>query len=492
MLADMSLIRNGSMLANALLVVTGAAAGAGVTLLVSPAMRQNDETLFARAQPPPSEPSVRSKALKAPADGSASHEANAEKTTWPMNGSVDANDRAAALRDAGAADAEKDVTAALNRAAQFTSAQDRLDYLRGVYSTWAKGDPRSAVSYAMSNFAPGTLRSETVGIAVNRWGATDPRGAWQWSDQNLSGPLKEQAMTDLMIGWTRKTPEVAAQWLASTNYNSQPLINATAGTWAETNPQAAYAWASSLKNEAASRTGKIVTTSEWALQDPPAVAKQIEPELNTPAGVDLATALTNIWASTDPTAAAEWVYKLPAGDGRNEAAATLATVWAASDINGAIAWTKTIIDAEMRRQVITHIGTTWGAIEPDKALDWLATLPANETTSAIIGAYNSWAAVDAVGLNDYIQSQPVSSAMDQARLSLADVTAASDIQASIDLAFGLSSDLGRDEAVARYFRQWRKTDDASAQAWLSQSWASLSPTTQQRLAKEQARAVVAR
>ena len=497
MLAAMSLLRNGSLLANALLVLTGAAAGTGLTVLVMPTVQEREEDkAFERSQPSiKPEPSIRSQALNSPVGGSAHSSVADGVETTPLPALLkigDRQERANALRDAGAKAAAKDLKSALEQAAQLSSAQDKLDYLRGVYATWAKSDPRAALSYAMSNFQPGTLRNETVGLAINRWGAADPRAAWQWSEQNLSGPIKEQAMADLMIGWTRKTPEAAAQWLASTKMYSQPLIQATASTWAESNPKAAYDWAKSLTDPLSRRAALPIVVSEWGLQDAPTVAALIAPQLNEPEGVDLATALTNIWASTDPKAAADWVYKLPPGAGRNEAAATLATVWAASDVQGATAWATTISDAETRRQVITHIGTTWGAIEPEDALNWLATLPANETSSAIIGAYNSWAAVDAVGLNDYVQSQPVSAVMDQPRLSLADVTAATDIQASIDLALGVSTAQGRDEAMARYFRQWRKVDDDSAQQWLTQTWTSLGATTQQRLAREQARTVVAR
>ena len=491
----MSLIRNGSLLANVLLVATGAAAGTGLTVLVMPALQSREQTKTFERSPasPKTGPSVRVQALNSPSGGPAALLTGTIEEALPEAMKITGREeRASALRDAGAKAAGKDVRMALDQAAQMKSSQDKLDYLRGVYATWSKSDPRAALSYAMSNFTPGQLRNETVGIAVNRWGASDPRAAWQWGEQNLSGPLKEQAMTDLMIGWTRKTPEAAAQWLASTKVYSQPMINATASTWAETDPQAAWKWASAINDPLVRRSALAPVVSEWGLQDPPTVAATIAPIVNQPEGVDLATALANIWASTDPKAAADWVYKLPPGAGRNEAAATLATVWAASDIQGATAWAKTIGDAETRRQVITHIGTTWGAIEPEDALNWLATLPANETTSAVIGAYNSWAAVDAVGLNDYVQSQPVTAAMDQPRLSLADVMAATDIQASIDLALGISTAQGRDEAVARYFRQWRKTDDPSAQAWLQQTWASLDPTTQQRLTREQARAVVAR
>ena len=97
-----------------------------------------------------------------------------------------------------------------------------------------------------------------------------------------------------------------------------------------------------------------------------------------------------------------------------------------------------------------------------------------------------------IGLREWVDTTPVSSGMDQARLSLADVLASSDINASLALANQLSTTRGRDDAIARYYRAWRKTDDQSAQEWLTTNWSTFSASTQQRLTVEQYRPIVAR
>ena len=119
-------------------------------------------------------------------------------------------------------------------------------------------------------------------------------------------------------------------------------------------------------------------------------------------GAALAAAIADIWGTTNPAAAADWIQSLPSGPGKDEAAATLATVWAASDIEAATAWSGSLADASVRRQAITHIGTLWGAMEPDKALAWLGSQPQELATEGYAGAYNSWAATDAVGLGEWI------------------------------------------------------------------------------------------
>lgn len=482
-------LRNGSLFANALLVAIGAAAGAGVTVLLAPLVSDTEMRSGHRDAVPGGSPE-RGQALT-PAPGGSSGNDQAPSLSAAMQ-ELDPQERASMLREAGAEAAKRDPATALQVMQTISSEQDKLDYLRGIYSVWSDSDPVAALDYARTSLHAGTMRSESIGIAVNKWAARDARAAWVWADENLSGPLKDQALTDVMVGWTRRTPATAAQWLASTGYLSQPLIAATAGTWAEQNAPAAAKWASTLTNKEVRQTANVSIVDEWARQNPQEAAANFKEAASQPDGAAIAAAIANIWGTTDPAAAADWIRSLPAGPGKDEAAATLATVWAASDIEAATAWSSSLADASVRRQAITHIGTMWGAMEPDKALAWLRTQPPELATEGYAGAYNSWAATDPIGLRQWVDTTPATPAMDQARMSLADVLASSDIGASLGLAFQISTTRGRDDAVARYYRAWRKIDNDSAQEWLTQTWSQLAPTTQQRLTVEQYRPIVAR
>ena len=477
--------RNGSLPANALLIAIGAAAGVGMSRLAAP--------LAGRAEPAVGKQATHPQPVKSQKPGGTSHRAKPQPALMAEVLQIeDPRERAESLRDIGAAAAESDPGELFAEIANLTSEQDKLEFLRGVYSVWGESDPVAALDYAKSNLPAGLARSETIGIAVNKWASHNPRAAWQWSEANLAGPLKEQAFTDVLVGWTRKAPAAASQWLASTGYNSQPLVNAVATTWAEQSPQAAAIWAAVLPDPESAHAALVSVASEWTTQHPQEAAEHFTPEISKPDGAPLAIPIAQNWGTTDPAATSAWVNQLPAGPGKDEAAATLAIVWAASDVNAAVAWSNSLTDEAVRQQVITHIGTTWGAIDPDAALEWLHSLPSPLAADAVTGAFNSWAGTDPVGLREVVDGSPASPEMDIARLALADVLAATDISSSISLAFGISSPTGRDDAAARYFRQWRKFDDASAQEWLTQNWATLEPSTQQRLTREQQRSVVSR
>jgi hypothetical protein len=407
-----------------------------------------------------------------------------------------------------------DIQNALHQGGAIVSPKAKLDYYRKVFKAWAELDPEGAAAYALNAFPPGQLQAETVGIALNKWGAKDSRAAWEWSENNLTGPLKDQAQNDIMVGWTRKSPAVASAWLSSTGSTSQSLHAAVSRTWAERDPVAALNWANGIKKPQLQKAMLALAANVGVGNSPEKVIAFVTPRINgLPQTPDRSTGLKpNLtgpsqeklpeeilspivegWAPNDPVATARWLETLPDGPYKFQAAATLATIWAASDIKAAIAWASTIRHPEMRRQVITHIAGLWASNEPDLALRWLQRLPPTDAFEGIIEAYNVWAATDPIGLGSYISTnaQP-SPTMDQPRISLAEVLTDSNVAQSIQLALGLSNPSNRDDALARYFRHWRKVDDQSAQEWLQRIWSSLSPTTQKRLSAEQNRPVIAR
>jgi hypothetical protein len=290
-----------------------------------------------------------------------------------------------------------------------------------------------------------------------------------------------------MIGWTRRNPQAAADWLASTGLTSQPLFSALPGVWAEADPAAALLWARTLPAGKARDTAEVAIANTVAYNDPKAAAEMFSDKVESGENAALAITIADIWSATDPAAAAEWVKKMAEGPGKTEAATTLATVWAASDIHAAVAWSESISDSGMRRQVISNIGTSWGAISPQDALAWLGTLPPDVATDGISGAMYSWAGTDPVGLREWIDDGQGSLYNDQARQSLADVLSQEAIPEAMDLAIDMHSEVARDAALARYFAEWRKRDDASAQEWLQSSWSKLPNSAQQTLGKVQGR-----
>ncbi|RKX35678.1 MAG: hypothetical protein DRP71_02730 [Verrucomicrobia bacterium] len=402
----------------------------------------------------------------------------------------DPGTRSEMLRHAGARSASRDVSGSLREGLSITRTQDRLDYYRGLVGSWSETDPEAALDHIQHDFSAGLLQTELISLAVNKWGADNPRDAWMWTEKHLSGPLREQSQADLMIGWTRRNPTLAADWLADSGIQSRLLLTTVGTTWAEQDPRSAADWAASLPSDSGRKVSSIAVAAEWARQDPAFAADYYAPEITATEGVDLATVIADIWGTTDPAATAVWVEQLPPGRVRDQAASTLATIWATRDIEAAVAWSGTITDPSTRSQVISHLGTTWGALDPDDAIAWLSTLSLEEAQVGLVGAFNSWGAVDPGGMRDWIDNTDQSDISDLGRRSLADILSQDDILTSLDLAMGIGSSTEQTDAVSRYFRHWRKIDDTSAREWFQAMEPSLSPTLRTRLQKDLAAQLV--
>lgn len=410
----------------------------------------------------------------------------------------------------------KDADAALALASKHTDSQ-RLDTLRNFYGNWAQSDPAAAAAHALQHLQPGMALSESLTTVAREWGSADAHTAWQWAEEGVSGPLKLQLQTAILQGWSQHDPAAAAHWLSDSGLTTQPFYDAVATAWAAKDYHAAFEWARGLGDPKTRTIAEIPIAREIVLNDPgnvpilndiispptrsvasgptksqpPAADPPTSPAPPEPTAesINMATAIADLWATKDPAAAAKWVDTLSPGPGRDEAAATLATVWAASDINAAVHWSSNISDPQMRRNVITHLGTTWGAIEPDKALAWLNTLPPEDAANGMEGALHSWAATDPPGLQNFVDTGGSSPLTDTARLALGDVLTDTDIPHSMDLALGISNEFQRNNALIRFYHQWRKTDPDSASEWRNSQWPTLPESTRSSLQMEEARSV---
>jgi len=403
----------------------------------------------------------------------------------------------------------KDAAPVLSAAARLPEAA-RLETLRGFYGDWSVTDPAGAAAHALQHLKPGSSLSESLTAIARTWGTADARTAWQWAEDAISGPLKTQLQTAILQGWSGRDPAAAGEWLSGSGLTSQPFYDAVAANWAAINPAAAVDWAKKIPDSHSRSTAEVGTAREIASRDPGMAADLFSPIISPPRSADsgtnsnaaapstpepnseslnLATAIADLWATTDPAAAAKWVSSLPAGPGRDEASATLATVWGASDIHAATAWSAQITDPDMRRQVIEHLGTTWGAIEPDKALAWLGTLPPAEAAPGMEGALHSWAATDPRGLGNWLTNAGSSALTGTARLALGDVLTDTNLPQAMDLAMGIAAGAQRDSAISRFYHAWRKTDPDSALEWRNAQWPTLPESTRQHLTNEEIRTV---
>ena len=252
----MNFPQNGTFSANLSLVAIGAVAGAGITFSAL-RLGRLEVTDYQAGGGPARKRACRRPRSNALAPGTGGVTSSRHSVSDAL---VESNPRRRGemLREAGADAARGDIRGALDAGDRLESEKDRLEYYRGVFGEWAETDPEAALDYARSTSRLASSKSDTIGIAMNKWGAGEPREAWIWAEQNLSGPLKERAMTDLMIGWTRRSPSVRRRLagrdgadLAAARCTPSPAPGPSR------HPRAAAAWAETAARRTSRATAKV-------------------------------------------------------------------------------------------------------------------------------------------------------------------------------------------------------------------------------------------
>lgn len=151
---------------------------------------------------------------------------------------------------------------------------------------------------------------------ASSWSETDPAGLLDWANHNLTGKAYDTAAVAALKQLANTHPDSVATFLIDA-----PDINvvteiypALATSWAQTNPQAALAWAQSLPSDNATlRNAALAGVSKgWVATDPAAAAAYVQQNLSGSLDSNiLVSDVASAWASTDPMAALKWAENLP-------------------------------------------------------------------------------------------------------------------------------------------------------------------------------------
>ena len=166
--------RNGSPTANALLLLVGLAAGMGVSAFFDRPDRPLQDFVRPREGMPDRRPSAREIALDQRVGGrsfaSSKQGSDSQPLAFAENPDLplSAQERGEHFRKAGAEAAREDLRHALASAVDIKSAQDRMDFYRGVFGVWAKDDPVGALAHAKSELSAGPVSYTHLTLPTNR------------------------------------------------------------------------------------------------------------------------------------------------------------------------------------------------------------------------------------------------------------------------------------------------------------------------------------
>jgi len=80
-------------------------------------------------------------------------------------------------------------------------------------------------------------------------------------------------------------------------------------------------------------------------------------------------AIASSWAQTDPQAAMAWANTLTGGNDKRNAVSSILSTWAQSDVTSAMAYAKQLPEGSAKNQALSSISQQWAQQDPKAAMD---------------------------------------------------------------------------------------------------------------------------
>lgn len=436
--------------------------------------------------------------------------------------------------------AHQDPQAAIASAQQVKPAVNA--YTTAALASWVANDQPRAVEWVRA-LPNGDLRREALNTLLNVIAEKDPSAAiaMATADPNL---INGNSWTQILTELTARSPRLAADAAFKVPKPSRSnAVSTVASVWAETDPQAAFAWAMQLPpDQFRSRAVQSVLSKIAQTEPEKAMAMATD---SLPAGqerIDGVTSSLRIWLKADFAKGEAWVNALPAGKLRNEAYATLISVLgdtnpaeaiakmfanpeamkqarsvlsqlASKDPRAAVEAVLKLPEGRSRNDAIESLASSWARNEPDAAIAWLRQLPASgsrnnalrniiynelrdepvkaievamndlspgwERTSAISNTIANWSRTDPDAALQYLDKLPQGEAYNQAFSSLANRMAEDNPQKALTLVMDQPNVQARNQALSSVLQQWIKDSPKEGFQWLEAHRTDLRPDTLQ-------------
>lgn len=241
---------------------------------------------------------------------------------------------------------------------------------------------------------------------AKRWAETDPRAAMAFATSVLDDG-RESLMADIISVWARKDANAALQWaegLPATRARSEAFA-AMARTWAHQDPEAALAYFA----DPARGTSPAVLAQlfqQWALDDPARASAALSREI--PGGPRQDMVMRSVmasWAKTDPQSALAFASQLSSSNQRADGTAIALSEWADLDWQAVLDWsTKATGEARDRAELLA--ATARAKRDPLGALGMLESLQGSSQDGVQRTALRAWAQQDPESALEYARSLP--------------------------------------------------------------------------------------
>jgi hypothetical protein len=289
-----------------------------------------------------------------------------------------------ALRQVGKAWGKSDPPGALRFAASLDP-QKRTQFSTEVIRNWAGADLEAAAAFAAAQTDMSFRNSLATGL-VETWGKTDPAAALAWSQENLKGNARTEAIAEVIKAAASKSLTTASQLVADMEPGTVQNracasifeIWFAKGAKEPKEREAAFEWLASLPDPAARTAAFEKVQWNWMWNEPDSVRDFIAGPHGDLASQNMINQVARNQVAKNPEAALKWANSLSEARAP-EARRSVLEYWLQIRPEAAADYTRTLPAGPDRDSAIRTVSQSlmWQAA-PDQAAAWFRSLPASD------------------------------------------------------------------------------------------------------------------
>lgn len=336
--------------------------------------------------------------------------------------------RGSETREGAAKPVDKDLQSIMASTSRLDRTQRLLAFLDRLPS-----DQFASVYDEFRNSPGANLRGSERSLILQAWAERDPLNALSF--------IQEKGGED----WERET---------------------AVATWAANDPQAAFAWASSVKDEGDVNNWLLGATRGIAATNPE-LARDFIGQLEGRTRDQALDAVKPYVMQYGFEYATSWIAGVGDEGTRNRASREMARDLANLDPAQAGQWNAAMTNVETRRDISETVADRWARADLPAAREWVESLPEDTKSEAAEGIARRYAREDPAAAAQWLTSLGTNPDLDGARRILIEESFRSSPQTSLEYVSSISDQRAQEGYYQRYLGGWMRQDEAAARQWIN-------------------------
>jgi hypothetical protein len=255
-----------------------------------------------------------------------------------------------------------------------------------IMRSWAAKDLEAAARYTAAQTDIGFRNGLAQGL-VSAWAKSDPGAALDWSEENLRGVARTEAISGIVKAAAEKDLTTAGEIVAGMEAGATQNRAAASlfEVWfnkGKDQREAAFEWLAALPDKEARSAAFERVQWNWMWQDPKGVRDFVTGPHGEMASQSMIHQVARNQAGKNPEAAMEWASKLPKdriADARN----AVLENWIQIRPESAANFARKLPSGEERDRAIRTVTQHFSWQAPEQAGTWLRSLSETEQKSAL-------------------------------------------------------------------------------------------------------------